>query len=267
MPGEKIGRLRRELMRKAKKKVIERYTGRDVHIIRAVNTLEDIDSVFNLLFEDVREWYSIHFPELERRVKGNETYLNLVAKICDRAEFTEENVLAYYDNREQAARVAAAAKKSIGSPLKEKDAKRISKLAEKALSLKKQRNALCSYIESEMREQMPAFSLLAGAILGARLLNEAGSVKKLAMMPSSTVQVIGAERALFKHLKTGSKPPKHGLIFQHPLLRRVKRKNRGKMARTLANKLSIAAKEDFFGKKDAGGKMLEELEKRAEALS
>ncbi len=266
MQRKKIEKLRKELIQKTKKKVIEHYKGRDIHIIRAVNTLEDIDSVFNLLFEDIREWYSVHFPELERLVKGNETYLMLVAKLCNRTEFNKENILAYYSNKEQAEKIAKTAKKSIGSPLKEKDSKRISKLAEKCLSLKKQRNALCSYIESEMQKQMPAFTSIAGAILGARLLSEAGSIEKLAMMPSSTIQVIGAEKALFRHLKTGSKPPKHGIIFQHPLLRRVKRKNRGKMARTLANKLSIAAKEDFFGKKNNGKKLLEELEKKAREL-
>jgi len=267
MQGEKIHRLRKELIKKAKKRVIERYTGRDIHIIRAVNTLEDIDSVFNLLFEDIREWYAVHFPELERMVRGNETYLTLVSKLCERKEFTEKNILAFYENAEQAKKIAEKAKNSIGSPLKEKDVKRLSKLAEKSISIKKQRNALCSYIESEMEEQMPAFTLIAGPVLGARLLNEAGSVKKLAMMPSSTIQVIGAEKALFKHLKTGSKPPKHGIIFQHPFLRKVKRQHRGKMARTLANKLSIAAKEDYFGKKGDGKKLLEELEKRAEKLS
>ncbi|MFH1234523.1 MAG: hypothetical protein V1493_02830 [Candidatus Diapherotrites archaeon] len=262
---QQTANLRKELIHKARRQVIEHYTGRDVHVIRAINVLEDIDFVFNLLFEDVREWYSVHFPELEKMVKGNETYLELVAKICDRRDFTEKNILEVYSNQEQAKRIADAAQKSMGSPLEEKDCLRIQKLADKAVDIKKQRNALASYIESEMNAQMPNFSKIAGALLGARLLNAAGSIKRLAMMPSSTIQVIGAEKALFQHLKTGSKPPKHGYIFQHPLMRAVKRKNRGKIARALANKLSLAAKEDYFGKKgaEAGTAMLEGLEKRA----
>ncbi len=264
---KRIAQLRKQLIHRTKKEVREHYSGRDVHIIRAINSLEDIDSVFNLLFEDVREWYSVHFPELERMVKGNETYLNLVARLCERKEFTEKNILGVYENKEQAKKIAKKAKTSIGSELKEKDALRIKQLADKSIALKKQRNALASYIESEMNEQLPNFSKIAGALLGARLLNHAGSKKKLALMPSSTLQVIGAEKALFKHLKTGSKPPKHGIIFQHPLIRRVKRKNRGKIARMLANKLSIAAKEDYFGKEDVSAKLLKQLEKRASELA
>jgi len=263
---EKIEKLRKDLIRKTKKQVKERYSGRDVHVIRAINALGDIDSVFNLLFEDVREWYSVHFPELERAVKGNETFLQLVAKLCDRKEFTEKNILEVYENKEQARKIVGLAKKSIGSPLKEKDVLRIARLADKAVDLKKQRNALASYIEGEMNEQLPNFSKIAGALLGARLLNAAGSARKLALMPSSTIQVIGAEKALFKHLKTGSKPPKHGIIFQHPFIRKVPRKHRGKIARTIANKLSIAAKEDYFGKTDISEKLLGELEKRAAEL-
>lgn len=255
------------MIQRTKKQVREHYTSRDVHIIRAINSLEDIDSVFNLLFEDVREWYSVHFPELERMVKGNETYLQLVAGLCNREKFTEKNILSVYGNRKQAKKIAITAGKSIGSEIKEKDALRIKQLADKSIALKKQRNALASYIESEMNEQLPNFSKIAGALLGARLLNAAGSKKKLALMPSSTIQVIGAEKALFKHLKTGSKPPKHGIIFQHPLVRKVKRKNRGKISRMLANKLSIAAKEDYFGKQDISAKLLKQLEKRASELA
>ena len=99
---KKINQLRKQLIQRTKKQLREHYAGRDVHIIRAINALEDIDSVFNLLFEDVREWYSVHFPELERLVKGNETFLQLVARLCDRKEFTEENILGVYENKTQA---------------------------------------------------------------------------------------------------------------------------------------------------------------------
>jgi len=258
--------LRKKLIKKTKLRVREKYTGRDTHILRAINTLEDIDSVFNLLFEDVREWYSIHFPELEKIVRGNETFLLLVTNLCDRKEFTEEKIFSVYDNKEQAKIISERAKNSMGSDIKEKDALRIKKLADKSIDLKKQRNALASYIESEMQEQLPNFSAVGGALLGARLLNSAGSIKKLALMPSSTIQVLGAEKALFLHLKTGSKPPKHGLIFQHNLVRKSSRKNRGKLARALANKLSIAAKEDYFGKTDISKELLESLDKRVKEL-
>lgn len=264
---DKKEKLRKKLIKKTKKQVREKYSGRDTHIIRAINVIEDIDSVFNLLFEDVREWYSVHFPELERLVKGNETYLKLIAGLGERKEFLEKNILKIYENKKQAKKISKAAKKSVGAELKEKDVLRIKRLASKAVDLKKQRNALASYLESEIKEQMPNFYKIAGPLLGARLLNEAGSMKKLALMPSSTVQVLGAEKALFRHLKSGAKPPKHGIIFQHPMLKKVKGGNRGKMARTLSNKLSIAAREDYFGEKNITKKLLKELNERAKKLS
>jgi nucleolar protein 56 len=99
-----------------------------------------------------------------------------------------------------------------------------------------------------MKEQLPNFSEIAGTLLGAKLLAEAGSKRKLAFMPSSTMQVLGAEKALFNHLKKKTSCPKHGVIFNHPLIQKIPKNKRGKVARILAGKLSLAAKIDYFGK-------------------
>ena len=127
---------------------------------------------------------------------------------------------------------------------------------EKFLALKansdiidKEKEELSKFIEKEMEAELPSFSNIAGYLLGARLLASAGSKKKLAFVPSSTMQLFGAEKALFSHIKKHTKMPKHGHIFNHPFLQKLPKEKRGKAARILAGKLSIAARIDYFGGK------------------
>lgn len=126
-------------------------------------------------------------------------------------------------------------------------------------------------IEDRIHEKMmkiaPNVSQLVGSTLGARLISLAGGLRKLAMMPSSTVQLLGAERALFRHLKDGSPSPKHGIIFQHELINRSPREKRGKIARALAAKISIAAKADAFTKGKVAKKLKKELDERMKEIN
>ncbi len=259
--------LRRKLIQKARKEVKTKYVGRESHIIRAADILSDLDEIFNLLYEDSREWYGIHFPEMDRLVKTPEIYLNLVNELGLRKNFSEQKILKYYKNKEKAKQIETKAKNSVGSEIEEKDLKKIQSLAKQSLLIKKEKNSLVEYVEKEMKKELPNFSNLCGAVLGAKLLSEAGAIEKMVKMPASTIQVLGAEKALFRHLKSGAKPPKYGLLFQHPFVQQVKTVNRGKMARSLASKLSIALKQDFFSKKEKYEKLLKELEKRASELS
>ena len=159
--------------------------------------------------------------------------------------------------------IVDAAKKSMGSPIEDKVLKEVQLLALNALNIKEERIVLEKFIESEMQDIAPNFSKIAGPMLAARMLEEAGSIKKLALMPSSTIQMLGAEKALFRHLKNHSvKPPKHGLIFMHSLIQKAGRDNRGKMARALAGKLSIAVRADYFDKRDISKGLQESLDKR-----
>ncbi len=262
-----IEELRKKVLEKTKKEVKERLAGREMHIIKAVNTLEDLDSIFNTLFEDARDWYSLHFPELFQLVKEPEKSLALIGNITLRKNFKKEEILKYYANEKVAEELEKKAKESAGAELSTEQAEALQELAKRALEIRKYREALADFIEKEVQVRLPNLAKVAGPILGARLLREAKSLKKLAFMPASTIQVIGAEKALFKHLRKGTKPPKHGIIFQHPLLRKVKRENRGKMARALANKISLAIKADYFGKSDIGEKLIKELEEKAKQLS
>jgi nucleolar protein 56 len=137
--------------------------------------------------------------------------------------------------------------------------------AESIERLSEQRKKIAGAIELEMRDVAPNLSSLAGELLGARLIARAGGLESLARMPASKIQVMGASKALFKHLQFGAKPPKHGLIFQHPLVRGSPLSNRGKIARTMAAKLAIAARLDFYSKK-THPELLAQVEKRAKEL-
>ncbi|MFH1224690.1 MAG: NOP5/NOP56 family protein [Candidatus Diapherotrites archaeon] len=257
--------LRKKLLKKAKEQVREEYTKRDVHIIKAVNLLDDLDSTFNLLAEQIREWYSFHFPELAEIVKDNERYLRLIYEIGGRFEFGSvghKKIGEFYDNEEGVRQVAEKAKASIGSDIDKLDLDEIKLLALNALNIREERKCLDRYVESAMSKEMPNFSALAGGVLGARLLSKAGSMKKLALMPASTIQVLGAEKALFMHLHKGARGPKYGLLYAHPMLKAAKPWNKGKMARTLSGKLAIAARRDYFIKNESP--QLKETEKGLE---
>ncbi|MGI0059657.1 MAG: NOP5/NOP56 family protein, partial [Nitrosotalea sp.] len=120
-------------------------------------------------------------------------------------------------------------------------------IAKQILDLFDLRQSLEKHIESQMELVAPNISVILGSAVGARILAKAGSLKRLATMPASTIQVLGAEKALFRALKTGAQPPKHGLLFQHQLVHAAPRWQRGKIARAIAAKAAIGARVDVFG--------------------
>jgi nucleolar protein 56 len=158
--------------------------------------------------------------------------------------------------------MAMVAEKSMGADMAEQDLAEIQALSKNVLELYELRKNMEHYVEKTMEEVAPNTKAVAGALLGARLIAIAGSLQNLAMRPASTIQVLGAEKALFRSLKTGARPPKHGLIFQHTLLHDAKRWQRGKIARAIAGKLAIAARSDAFGGKYVGDKLKADIDKR-----
>jgi len=117
-------------------------------------------------------------------------------------------------------------------------------------------------IECDVKKIAPNISEIAGSIISARLMSLAGGMKRLGCMPASTIQLLGAEKALFRFKKEGGRPPKHGVIFQHPLINRAPQKNRGKIARILASKIAIASKADVFTKRNISDALKDDIKKR-----
>jgi nucleolar protein 56 len=239
---------------------------RDLIVAQAIETLDDLDKTINLLMSRVREWYGVHFPELDRLMEKQETYARLIVDLGSRDNFTLENLKKEDIPDAKAEGIAKTAEKSMGADLSEADLKQIQALCKNMLMLYDMRQSLESYMDKTMEEVAPNTKALAGSLLGARLIAISGGLSNLARRPASTIQVLGAEKALFRSLKSGTRPPKHGIIFQHTLLHEAKRWQRGKIARALAGKLAIAARTDAFGHRDISSALKANLDRRIEEI-
>ncbi|ADE35671.1 Pre-mRNA processing ribonucleoprotein, binding domain protein [Methanohalophilus mahii DSM 5219] len=203
----------------------------DLRIIHAVEALDDIDEAANLLAERLGIWYGEHFPEAGMLTE------NL-------AKFVAENGLR--QDLPQDSQFRETALSSVGMEMDAEDGAIIKAFAADLSSLYERRHVIESYIRKNMEQLAPNLEKVAGANLGARLISMAGGLQSLSRMPSSTIQVMGANQALFKHLRGKATSPKHGIIFNHPLIKNSHPKIRGKMARALASSLSIASRVDAF---------------------
>ncbi|MDI6847880.1 MAG: C/D box methylation guide ribonucleoprotein complex aNOP56 subunit [Candidatus Bathyarchaeia archaeon] len=239
---------------------------RDLIIAQAIQTLDDLDKTINLFMSRVREWYGIHFPELDRLLDKHETYARLVFKLGNKDSFTPEKLEKEGIPKSKAEQIVKAVETSMGADLKETDLTQIQALCKNVISLYKLRQILEDYLDTTMEEVAPNIKALTGSLLGARLIALAGGLTNLAKMPASTIQVLGAEKALFRSLKTGARPPKHGIIFQHAFLHEARKWQRGKIARALAGKLAIAARTDAFGSRYIGEELKADLDKRIEEI-
>jgi nucleolar protein 56 len=252
-----------ELTKMRVKRAVEK---RDLVVAQAIQTIDDLDRTVNLFMSRIREWYGLHFPELSRLVEKHETYARLVANLGQRENFTVEALQKEGLPKTKAEHIAKAALASMGADLAETDLNQIRAICRNTLELYKARQTLESYLDATMEEVAPNIQALVGSLLGARLIALSGGLGNLAKMPASTIQVLGAEKALFRALKTGTRPPKHGIIFQHTLIHDAKRWQRGKLARALAGKLAIAARTDAFSGKYMGDYLKADLESRTEEI-
>ncbi|MEM0349585.1 MAG: hypothetical protein QXD24_05335 [Candidatus Caldarchaeum sp.] len=264
--AEKLRELVREVtLALARQRIMAEAGRRDLHIVHAVRVLDDLEKTRNQLYVRVREWYGVHFPELASIVTEVDDFLELAAVPVLRHSFDEE-VVSKILGPALAARVVEAAGKSVGGSLGPRDAAMLSSTASLGLEVSRLAEKTAEYIRELMASEAPNLSAVAGPVLGSRLISLAGGLERLARLPASTIQVLGAEKALFRFLKTGRGSPKHGVIFQHPLIHTAPKWQRGKIARALATKISIAARIDYFSKEDRGAQLREALEKRVEEI-
>jgi len=251
----------------ASERVTEESEKMEPMIVQAVQVLDELDKMINILSTKAREWYSIHFPELSRLVDEHETYMKLVVNLSERENFTTKSLEEIGVPSPLSGKVVEKASRSLGGSLRTEDLETIKGICREVLSLHKLRKNISDYIASLSEEVAPNTVEVGGPLLTAKLIAKAGSLMKLAMMPSSRIQILGAEKAMFRSMKTGSRPPKHGLIFQHPLIHSAPRRQRGKLARALAGKLTMAARVDAYSKRFIGDKLKEDLEERIQKLT
>ena len=211
-----------------------------------VQLLGELDVMLNNLAGRLREWYGIHFPELGNRVSEHSDYAQLVSVIGRRNDFTEDALMRLSVTRKDIDRITKAANTSMGAPLDDIDLSHLQNLAKHYLDIERYREQMSEYIGMLVEESAPNVAHIAGPVLGGKLIDKAGGLRRLAMMSASTIQVLGAEKAMFRALKTNARPPKHGLLFQHPYVHNAPRRRRGSRARSLAAKIAIAARADEF---------------------
>ncbi|WP_455277551.1 hypothetical protein [[Eubacterium] cellulosolvens] len=246
-------------MQIARKAVTEAITKRDIYAVQAVRTIDDLDKTINLFAGRIREWYGLHFPELDRAIDNHDTYARLIQNLGNKNNFTKKILEKAGLPKDRAKRIAEIAQISMGANISDEDLKWIKSFAEEILNLYKLRESIEEYINKVMQEIAPNMSSLVGSIISARLISIAGGLDNLAKMPASTLQVLGAEKALFRALKTGSRPPKHGIIFQYALVHQAPKWLRGKIARVLSGKLSIASRLDAFEGEFAGEQLKKDV--------
>ncbi len=211
----------------------------DQHIIQAVGAIESLDKGINTLVRKLRDWYALTNPKMEHDTPDHKAFVYEVLS-------------------------GKPGKEDMGGASSEDDQKIMKAHTETVQQMYFQRDNLVQYLESELKKVAPNVQTVAGTMIGSKLLSMAGSLKRLGSMPAGTIQMLGAETALFRHLKNpNARPPKHGIIFNHQLLQQAPRMKRGKVARTLADSIAIAARIDRFNGAFMGDKLLEKVEKVA----
>ncbi|KAH0783097.1 hypothetical protein KY290_002695 [Solanum tuberosum] len=240
----------------------------DNMVTQAIVLLDTLDKDINTFAMRVREWYSWHFPELVKIVNDNYLYAKVAKFVDDKSQLSEDKISALTEivgDEDKAKEIVEAAKASMGQDLSPVDLINVKLFAQRVMDLVEYRKNLYDYLVVKMHDIAPNLAALIGEVVGARLISHAGSLTNLAKCPSSTLQILGAEKALFRALKTKGNTPKYGLIFHSSFIGRASARNKGRMARYLANKCSIASRLDCFLDKSTttfGEKLREQVEER-----
>jgi len=240
----------------------------DNMIIQAICLLDQMDKDLNTFSMRIKEWYGWHFPELAKIVKDNYMYARVAQFIGRRSTLTEEKLpeltkLTLDEDLTKA--VYAASRSSMGMDCSEVDIINVDAFTHRVVALAEYRSELHNYLIERMHGVAPNLSALIGEQVGARLISHAGSLTNLAKAPASTIQILGAEKALFRALKTKGNTPKYGLIFHSTFIGRAGAKNKGRISRYLANKCAIASRVDSFADfttSKFGEKMRDQVEER-----
>lgn len=243
---EAMQRLRGFAISLSSSRVKEASERLDLHIIQSINALDELDKIINTVGARLREWYGLHFPELDNLIQSLIAYAEIVSRAGMRQNITAEILQGAGMQDKKVEVILDAARRSKGGDMTPENLAMVKRLADQVISQSDLRRVLADHVEVAMETVAPNVKELLTVTVGARIIAKAGSLARLATLPASTIQVLGAEKALFRALKTGARPPKHGLLFQHPLVHSAPKWQRGKIARAVASKVAIAARIDYY---------------------
>ncbi len=239
-----LQKLREKCIKRSKKSVSE-SVNKDDYIRQTITNIEQVEDTLNSLVERIRNWYKLYFPEINKELREDREFIEVIQAN------SKEELMQQFDIKE-----------SMGANLEGKDLEILEHYIQRVNDLYDYLDKLDNYLKETMEDYCPNLMIVAEARVGAKLLQEAGGLKKLAMKPSNAIQLLGAEKALFRHLKTGAKPPKYGYLFHHSMVQDADEDERGKVARAIADKIALAVRADYFGEKFIGDDLKEELEER-----
>jgi nucleolar protein 56 len=245
-PQEAMQALREFAIELSSSRVKEASERLDLHIIQSINALDELDKIINTIGARMREWYGLHYPELDNLVQSLVAYAEIVSRAGLRENITAEILASAGMQDKKLEIILDGAHRSKGGDMTPENLAIVKRLADQVIAQSDLRRVLSDHIEVAMETVAPNVKELLTASVGARIIAKAGSLSRLATLPASTIQVLGAEKALFRALKTGARPPKHGLLFQHPLIHSAPKWQRGKIARAIASKVAIAARIDYY---------------------
>lgn len=252
------------MLKNAKEGIKSAYASEEYALIQAINAYLEISKAYNLSFERLTEWYGIYFPELKM---GNpRTLADLALVLNDPEKMNREEIVSVLKDEKRVDEVFSRAVSTMGRHMSDRERVAFLRFTRLSNELASTMDTLDAYIKTVSTEIMPNTTYLTDEKIAAELLSKAGSLERLAILPASTIQLLGAEKSLFKHLKFGSKPPKYGLIFKMPEISGAAKDQRGKMARIYAAKISIALKSDYFTKHFIAEKLKEDLKKSVERM-
>lgn len=227
------------------KAAIKQSVSEDIFVMQTIANINELDKAINFLSKRVREWYSWYAPEVVKHVSDHEKLMEL---ICSKSrtellkEFKEPD--------------------TMGANLDKSHVDEILLLAKQVKELFVLREQHEKYLQKVMQKYCPNVMELAGVTIGAKLMELGKGLKHLALLPASTIQLLGAEKALFRHIKTGARSPKYGIIINHPLIQNAAKASKGKAARMLADKISLCARLDYFKGEFKAKEYRKELERK-----
>ncbi|PWN29829.1 Nop domain-containing protein [Jaminaea rosea] len=222
----------------------------DTMVVQAIGLLDDLDKEINIYAMRVKEWYGWHFPEMGKIITDNLAYAKVIRAVGFRTNMASSD-LSEILPEEIEETIKAAAEISMGTEISETDIEHIFSLCDQVISITAYRAQLFAYLQNRMAAIAPNLTALVGELVGARLISHAGSLLSLAKQPASTVQILGAEKALFRALKTKHDTPKYGLIFHSSLVGQAPQKLKGKMARMVATKAALSIRLDALADADS----------------
>ena len=250
--------MREKMLKKAKADISSSYSNEEFALIQSINAYLETSKSYNLAFERLSEWYGIYYPEI--KISNPKMLSDLVKVLNSNDEISQEKINAIISDTQKAESVYNKASSTMGRQMNGNERKALLGFAELSSQFYAALLELESYIKITATAIMPNTVYLTDEKIAAELLSKAGSLERLATMPAGTVQLLGAEKALFKHIKFGSKPPKYGVLFKMAEISNGPRDKRGRIARAYATKISIALKADYFSKNFIAEKLKHDLE-------